>query len=107
MEEFDYRDYMPDIAEAQELFYANGIEMTADCYDWIMGVDLMDMGEYLAMEMQMVCGWDNDTMMNAENVFFDYIYDTMNMVDDFDYMDYMPEYDEIMTLMEDNDIYMS
>lgn len=94
----DYTDYMPDYDDALYLFEENGLELKEECYDFIMTIDLLAIDEYVAMEMSQMCGWDNDTMMHAEAVFWGYMDGEMGMDDfsDFYYMDFFPDFEGMM-----------
>lgn len=62
MSQFDYEDWMPEYGEASLLFSDNGVNMSEECYNYILSIDVTNMGDYEQNEMMMTCGWDEPTM---------------------------------------------
>lgn len=46
-------------------------------------------------------------MQQAADIFMNWVDSLLESYDDFDYMDYMPEYDEVMMKFENADLYLS
>lgn len=65
------------------------------------------MDDVMAQEMMAMCGWDQDTMMMAEQAFGDWMEEMMDMhysMEDFNYMDYIPDYNSTADHFSDNGI---
>jgi hypothetical protein len=69
MSQFDYEDWMPEYSEASLLIDNGGIPFSQDCYNYILSIDVTNMGDYEQNEMMMTCGWDEPTMQSAGAIF--------------------------------------